>query len=318
MSLKQSVLKLGQSTGLFDATRKATSGHLRILGYHGLWVTPGLAYGGCTFIEPEQFASRMQRLKRSGYPVLPLGEAVERLAEGSLPDAAVVITIDDGWASTFTHMLPVLEALELPATLYATTWYSGRDLPVVNVAVAYLCSAAGRSAEDAASAIAHIEQLPVGDRLAALEQLGDALGIGRAWLDTRQFHLMSPAEIGEAKRRGLDIQLHTHRHVHVGREIDRLAAEIEENRAFLAQATGLNGVDFCYPSGDFHPDAPAILAAVGIRSATLVAEGLNAPGADPYTLRRLLDGRRVSDIEFDAYLAGALHFSAPISRLLAA
>jgi peptidoglycan/xylan/chitin deacetylase (PgdA/CDA1 family) len=318
MSLKQNVLKLGRSAGLFQATRKATAGHLRILGYHGLWVTPGFAFGDCTFITPEQFESRMERLKRSGRPVLPLGEAVERLAEDRLPEAAVAITIDDGWVSTFTHMLPVLEMLGLPATLYATTWYSGRDLPVVNVAVQYLYAASGRDEQEAERATAEIEQLPADERLDALKRLGTTLGVAETWLETRQFHIMSGDELAEAGRRGLDIQLHTHRHIDVGLEVERLAAEVEENRASLAAATGSDLTHFCYPSGTFHRDAPAVLAAAGIRSATLVTEGLNAPRADPYTLRRLLDGRRVSDVEFDAYLAGALHFAAPLRKLFPA
>ena len=318
MSLKQNVLRLGRSAGLFGAARRATAGHLRILAYHGLWTIPGYQFGDCTFIAPEQFEARMERLKRSGLPILPLGEAVERLAEGTLPEAAVAITIDDGWVSTYTHMLPVLERLELPATLYATTWYAGRALPVVNVAVQYLCAASGRPDADAETATAEIDALPVENRLPALRLLGERLGVDEAWLEGRQFNIMSAEEIGDAHRRGLDIQLHTHRHIDIGVDVATLPQEIAENRAFLATATGTEPVHFCYPSGTFHPDAPSHLAAGGVRSATLVTEGLNAPGADPFTLRRLLDGRRVSDVEFDAYLAGALHFTAPIRSLLAA
>jgi hypothetical protein len=52
-----------------------------------------------------------------------------------------------------------------------------------------------------------------------------------------------------------------------------------------------------------------LLAANGIRSATLTKTGLNAPGSDRYALRRFLDGRRVSDFHFDAYLNGLLHYA---------
>ena len=45
----------------------------------------------------------------------------------------------------------------------------------------------------------------------------------------------------------------------------------------------------------------------GIKSATLCDVGLNAPGRDPYALHRFLDGRSVSDVEFEAYMSGALH-----------
>jgi peptidoglycan/xylan/chitin deacetylase (PgdA/CDA1 family) len=316
MSSKQAILKLAKASGLAAAARRATAGRLRILCYHGLWVTPGHQFGDCLFIPPEQFEARMERVARSGLPVLPLGEAVERLAADSLPEAALVITIDDAWVSTFTHMLPVLERYGLPATLYATTWYSGRDLPVVNVAVDYLIDASGRRELDRDAAIADIEKLPALERLDALRAFGRALGVDEAWLETRQFNIMSGAELAEARRRGLDVQLHTHRHIDVASEVEALPGEIEENRAFL-EAAGVAGPfdHFCYPSGASHERAADLLAARGVRSATLVDQGINPPGADPFALRRFLDARHVGDAEFDAYLSGLLHYIEPVRRL---
>jgi peptidoglycan/xylan/chitin deacetylase (PgdA/CDA1 family) len=309
MTLKRAVLKTADAVGLATLARKATARQLRILCYHGLWVTPGPQYGECVFISPDQFAQRMERLKRSGRPVLPLGEAVERLAARDLPEAAVVITIDDGWVSTLTHMLPVLEALELPATLYATTWYSGRALPVVNVAVDYLIATSGRRDLSAQPVAAEIDALPLDQRLPALRAFGAGLGVDEAWLDTRQFNIMSAGELAEAQDRGLDVQLHTHRHIDIAASVDALPREIEENRNALRAALGDRPlVHFCNPSGSNHVRAQTHLAGAGIASATLVEEGLNPPDANPLALRRLLDGRRVSDVEFDAYLSGTLHF----------
>ena len=303
--------------GLAAVARRATRSQLRILCYHGVWVTPGFEFGNHIFIGADQFERRMARLKRSGRPVLPLGEAVERLVHDDLPDAAVAITIDDGWASTLTHMVPVLEAYELPATLYASTWYSGHDLPVVNVAADYLRTAAGRRDIDLPARIAEIEALPVEARLQALRDFGATLGVAEHWLERRQFSNMSAAEIAEAGRRGLDIQLHTHRHIDVTMRVDELPGEIADNRAFLSAATGEGRFEhFCYPSGRFHPRAPELLAASGVRSATTTERGLNAPGSDLYALRRFLDGRRVTNLQFDAYLSGLLHFTSRFSRLI--
>ena len=307
MFLKHTFLTMARSTGLDKVARKATRSRLRILAYHGLWVTPGFEFGNCMFIPPEQFERRMARLKESGLPVLPLAEAVERLDEGTLPDFAVAITIDDGWVSTHTHMLPVLERYALPATLYATTWYAGRELPVVNVAVQYLLAASGRTDVDGSAKIAEIEALPVGQRLAALRAFGAEVGVDEAWLETRQFNIMSAAELADAHRRGLDVQLHTHRHVEVDTQVEALPAEIEENRAWLRAAIGDHPFEhFCLPSGATHPEAKSLLAASGIRSATLATPGLNAPGTDPYALHRFLDARDISDAEFEAYLSGLL------------
>ena len=319
MAVKRTMLAVAERCGLAAVARRATARRLRILCYHGLWLTPGPAFGECTFILPSQFEQRMQRLKRSGRPVLPLAEAVDRLARDDLPDAAVAITIDDGWASTYTHMLPILEALGLPATLYATTWYSGRELPVVNQVVEYFRVVAGREAAEARARTRAIERLPVESRLEALRAYGRQCRVDEAWLECRQFHIMSPSELADASRRGLDIQLHTHRHIDVDRQVDELTREVAENRAFLREAVGDSRLEhFCYPSGSWHPRAGELLAASGVRSATLVDEGLNGPGANPLALRRFLDGRRVSDAEFDAYLSGTLHYLGRLRSLVAA
>lgn len=317
MSIKHTLLKAAPPTGLAALARLASGGALRILGYHGVWITPGHAYGNCTFIAPEQFERRMARLRRSGCPVLPLDEAVERLAARDLPRAAVVITIDDGWASTYTHMLPVLEAYELPATLYATTWYSAHQLPVINQVVDYLCEAAGRADIDRGQAIQAIECLPVDDRLAAVRAFGAGLGVAEDWLERRQFHNMTALDLADAQARGLDIQLHTHRHIDVTSRIDELDVEIADNHAFLQTATGAaHFAHFCYPGGGYHDRAGQMLTQTGIRSATLCDEGINPPGTNPHALRRLLDGRDVCDATFDAYLSGTLHYLDSARRLL--
>jgi peptidoglycan/xylan/chitin deacetylase (PgdA/CDA1 family) len=309
MAPKHALLTAARLSGLSALARAATASQLRILCYHGAWVTPGQNFGNCLFMAPHQFEARMARLKRSGRPVLPLGEAVARLAANDLPSAAVVITIDDGWVSTRTHMLPLLERYELPATLYATSWYAERDLPVINVAVDYLLAMANRRPEERAVAIRRIEALPEGDRLDALRALGRELGVSEAWLDGRQFHLMQGGELAECRDRGLEIGLHTHRHIDVAANIGRLDREVAENRDFLAAALGEQpSGHFCYPSGTYHRSAPALLAESGVESATLVAEGLNAPDANRYALRRFVDGRGVSQVEFDAYLSGTLHY----------
>ncbi|RYY37537.1 MAG: hypothetical protein EOP59_13765 [Sphingomonadales bacterium] len=310
MSAKSALLKAAALSGLAGLARRATAGQLRILCYHGLWLSPDAPFGNCLFMTPGLFDQRMRQLRQSGVPVLGLGEAVARLAADDLPPAATVITIDDGWASTHSHMLPILERYALRATLYAATWYSGRDLPVINVAVDYLLATAGRDRTGRAREIRRIEALPEADRLPALRAFGRSLGVDEAWLDRRQFHLMTPAELADAYARGLDIQLHTHRHIDVAANLGLLDAEIRENRAFLADAGIRGACHFCYPSGTFHALAPDLLAQSGVESATLVDEGLNASGADRYALRRFIDGPAVSSAEFHAYLSGSLEYLA--------
>jgi peptidoglycan/xylan/chitin deacetylase (PgdA/CDA1 family) len=333
--MKKAVLSLTRASGLSRLARAATARHLRVLCYHGLWVTPGFQYGDRLFMPPEQFERRMERLARSGRPVLGLEEAVEALARDRLPAGAVVITIDDGWASTYSHMLPVLERLKLPATVYVTTWYVEHQLAIVGKTVDYLLQATnaagidvdgrqtplGSIAEREALAqriAAGIDALSTIDaRAQALRSLSTNLGIDPdLWSGTRQFHLMTAADVADAARRGFDIQLHTHRHIDVNAAIDRLADEVSVNREKLSAIVGGRQAHFCYPSGTYHPRADMVLESLAVRSATLVEQGLNAPQANPYRLRRFLDGRSVSDAEFDAYLDGVLEYTDAAQRLV--
>ncbi|RYD95082.1 MAG: hypothetical protein EOP50_08545 [Sphingobacteriales bacterium] len=187
MTPKAALLKAAALSGLSGLARRATASQLRVLCYHGLWLGADKPYGNCLFMTPAMFEGRMRRLRQSGRPVLGLGEAVARLAADDLPPAAVVITIDDGWASTHSHMLPILERYELPATLYATTWYSGRDLPVVNVAIGHLLDAEQDGLSLADFTVFEIEErpLPVPEKGQVLISV-KAFGLNRSELMTRK------------------------------------------------------------------------------------------------------------------------------------
>jgi peptidoglycan/xylan/chitin deacetylase (PgdA/CDA1 family) len=342
---KSSVLTLMKAVGVFALARWLTRRSLRILCYHGVWETPGFAYGDRAFISPEQFAQRMHWLRESGYPVLPLDEAVTRLADGNLPSHATVITIDDGWASTATAMVPTLATLQLPATVYVTTWYLETQLPIFNKALDYVLQASPRLDVDLSGLERHSivgwgvvrlgsptqrlelalklyaamkESVPHGERVAVLRDVAAAADVDpQPWLDNRQFHLMRAEDIVFAAAQGVDVQLHTHRHIDVSTQIDDLAADVADNRLALqtiVPSAQLN--HFCYPSGTYHRQADTVLANLGVRSATLIESGINPPGSNPYRLRRFVDGRSVPQIEFEAYLAGVLHFvDLALSRL---
>lgn len=341
--MKQSLLRTAKMIRGFELARRATAGHLRVLAYHGVWTTPGFQFGNHLFITPEQFERRMLWVKKSRYAVLALDEAINALSADKLRHDCVVITIDDGWRSTYTRMLPVLESLGIPATVYVTTWYVDHRAPVANVALNYVLQRTtvpsiswrgrnglplGNSSQREATADElrrRLQELPtLPDRLEALREICRLAEVPvEPWWSDGQFHLMTREELGDAYRRGFDVQLHTHRHTSVASNIAALASEISENRRVLAEACGIDHfAHFCYPGGEYNPAAAGILMSAGIKSAMLCDVGLNAPGRDPYALHRFLDGRSVSDVAFEAYMSGALDIfhmiKAKIARSLGA
>jgi peptidoglycan/xylan/chitin deacetylase (PgdA/CDA1 family) len=85
---------------------------VRIFGYHRVSDDDDVFA-----VTPDAFRAHMELLRSSGVTVLPLHEALgllERPVEGQY----ACITFDDGYLDNLENALPVLEALELPATIF--------------------------------------------------------------------------------------------------------------------------------------------------------------------------------------------------------
>jgi peptidoglycan/xylan/chitin deacetylase (PgdA/CDA1 family) len=309
---KRAGLRLMRALGLFRLMRFLTGKGVRILCYHGAWLGRDNFPGDTMFMHGATFASRLDSLVRLGYPVIPLELAVAGLAGRSvLPRAAVVLTIDDGWYGFYRDMWPALSRLGLPATLYVDTEHLLSLRPVPHVMARYFARIAG---SDAATEIAATldRSRALEARLESAEALGTRLGLDVArYVDDRAFAYMTPAELGAAAADGLDIQLHTHHHTLGDFSAATVAAELGANRAALAHLLGRapdEFAHFCYPSGVHDPQVGPILARLGIASATTTDAGIAYPGADRYFLPRLLDGENLSQLEFEAELAGIGEF----------
>jgi peptidoglycan/xylan/chitin deacetylase (PgdA/CDA1 family) len=75
-------------------------------------------------VDLARFEAQMRYLKVQKIPVIPLARLVEHLQTGvSLPEQAVVITIDDGYKTAYTKAWPVLKRYKFPFTLFVYPRY---------------------------------------------------------------------------------------------------------------------------------------------------------------------------------------------------
>lgn len=95
---------------------------LTMLGWHRL----GGSKDGLTTTF-DDFRRHLDVLEEWGAVVLPLEEAHRRLAAGDLPERAVVLTFDDGYASIVEQAWPELCHRGMPATLYAVSGFAHAD-----------------------------------------------------------------------------------------------------------------------------------------------------------------------------------------------
>lgn len=189
----------------------------------------------------------------------------------SLKKINVVITFDDGYKSWITYALPILKALELPATFFITSGF------------------VGLSKEDEASFLSSkLSFTPTPQ--SREEGLDDE--------DIRKI-------VGE----GFAIGGHTLNHCILGHIRDRkqVEHEIVDDKMRLERISGVNIKYFAYPSGEYcNPeiDLVEVLKETGYRGAVTTVAGHNKIGSAPYLLHRELTRASMPKPVFKARVYG--------------
>jgi peptidoglycan/xylan/chitin deacetylase (PgdA/CDA1 family) len=316
--------------GLFQVCRRLFRHRLLILCYHGFELADEAAFMPGVFMRQATFARRMEALSAGGYNVLPLAEALEGLAAGTLPPNSVCLTIDDGFYSVLDKAAPILARYRYPSTLYVTSYHVEKQTPIFRLVIQYMF---WKTRQRKAIQIEHERWGVVGsfdlsneqdanrlcwrlidhgerlsdeqDRHLLCSEVGALLDVSyQEILDSRWAGLLSPAEIRQLYRSGMDIQLHTRRHRPSCSDKKRMKAELLENARDLHAILPRSYAHFCYPSGQWGQQHPEWLNEWGIASATTCDAGMNTASTNRLALYRVLDSESMPDIVFEAELAG--------------
>jgi len=342
MLIKRICLRLCKYAGLFRLARALTRQRLRILCYHGFAIGEEARARPGLFMSAATFSRRLHTITRMGMNVIPLQTALEAMNEGRLPAMSLVITIDDGFHSTFSIAIPLLREYGFPATVYVTSYYCVNQHPVFRLAVQHLFALTEQrslntsglleepaeerslgSAEDRDACAWDIirfgeQRDSEEERAGILRSLASRLEVDlEEVVRTRGLHIMSEEEVRKTADAGYDVQLHTHRH-RLPLDGEQILREIEDNRAVLAPLVRKPLVHLCYPSGVWSKGQFPWLEKAGIASATTCDVGLNDYRTPTLALRRFLDTEFVSAIEFEAELSGFMdllrQFLQPVFR----
>lgn len=328
-NLKSTALSTLRSGGVFSLAKRSRwrKQRLLILCYHGLSAHDEHEWSPHLYITPEHFRRRLACLRDMNATVLPLEEGLVRLSSGSLPETSVALTFDDGFVDFLDHGVPALEEFGFPCTLYLTTYYMRHRLPIVNLALDYILWKSkqefvrlpeqGIEKEMATRSYAERQRIvrqilrranerkldtPQRDELA--RSVAERLRVNyQEILDRRMVQILRPEEATRVSKRGIDIQLHTHRH-RTPMERDLFVREIQDNRRDIYEVTGKNPVHFCYPSGRYGLELLPWLKDCGVQSATTCERGLATRKTEPLLLPRVLDDSPTDLLRFQSFVSG--------------
>jgi peptidoglycan/xylan/chitin deacetylase (PgdA/CDA1 family) len=257
-------------------------------------------------VEPtiEQFGWQMELLSNYFNP-LSLPEALRLMDAGRLPERAVCVTFDDGYADNAHLAAPVLRKWNIPATIFIATKYLDGgimwndavielvkhseqqriDLSDSGLGVFYLNSE-NRKSICARSIIQHIKYRSPCERDDFISSLKEITG-AQLPVDL----MLSTAQVRALAAEGLEIGGHTDSHPILCSMQERQAREeIAKGKARLEEIIGSRLRFFAYPNGvpgkDYSPVHTKMVAESGFEAAVSTKPGVSDRKSDRMQLSR--------------------------------
>jgi peptidoglycan/xylan/chitin deacetylase (PgdA/CDA1 family) len=316
-TVRPNVWSLLRHAGVLAAWQGYTRRQIRVLSAHGVMDTDTPASWQPLWprIGVGQLAETLRLLQRY-YRFISLSDAADMLSgRREIEPNAIVLTFDDGYRNNFTHALPVLEQLGVPATFFLATglvgstqsyWIDRLDYAIqalrpkdraipINGGEVVLRFASRRTLADSyltlrrALKAHHGKDLDaVVDRLATEFEAEAGRRLADIIADDPWSAVMTWDEARRARARGVEIGSHTVDHLRlpfVGAEVAQ--QQLTDSRAAIARELGTRTIHLAYPNGDCDETVRQLAQQAGYGCAVTTSRGLNRGGDNLYELKRL-------------------------------
>ncbi len=244
------------------------------------------------------------RLLREFFNPLPLLEAIDRLQADELPDRAVCVTFDDGYADNASCALPILRRHSIPATMFVSTGFLNGGRMWNDSVIEALRLAGGDSLDLGEIGLGRFELVDFESRMNAAESIIGAIkhrdprdrlalvGEIEQRVDGLPGDLMMTDEqVKSLAGGGMTIGAHTVNHPILASVADDTAREeIRESKNYLESLVQDEVQLFAYPNGrpglDYSAGHPGMVRDLGFSAAVSTHWGVGIPESDRYQLPR--------------------------------
>jgi len=248
-------------------------------------------------------------LIRTAYLPMRLLDLVQAIKSRSIPKKAVVVTFDDGYADNFTRALPILEAAQIPATVFVAAghidsksefWWDELSRlilapptlpPTLSLNLEGECyTISTESMEQRRAAYAMLDEVikprPADIQNSVLEAIARWSGHNRILRD--EYRTMTNAELKQlANSKFIEIGAHTMNHPilpTLSPAVQR--EEVVNSRRCLQEILNQPIKSFAYPNGDFSDTTVDIVETAGFSASCTTMRGCVVPQDNPLKLRR--------------------------------
>lgn len=115
---------IGRLRRNIEGFRKKFASKAAILMYHRVLRKDADPWSLC--VSPQHFAEHLEILRKHAHPI-GLRQLVQAHQNGNMPDRAVAVTFDDGYADNLINAKPLLEQYSVPATVFVASGALGQE-----------------------------------------------------------------------------------------------------------------------------------------------------------------------------------------------
>jgi len=328
--MRHTLLAILHRLGVFAGLRWLYRHRILILCYHGGARGRQHRYNGMLFMQRATFAKRLDLLIARGLECMTLDDLLAACQAGARPPRAgrgprFVLTFDDGWSTTFSDLIPEVQSRGLSATIYLHTRPIVEQTPLRKVSWRYALWAdeSVRLGRDPLS----MDAWAMDDTKRSLEfradqlarqELDPALPAGETTDALFRYATRDRLQRTREEEPFVSLQAHGKDHCFVAASPESLRLNVTMCLEDL-ETLGLSPAQhYCYPSGQYDSQSGAVLADLGLKSATTCDPGWINPNnlGNRYYLPRFLDSERYSALEFEAEISGFMDIMRRLKRRL--
>lgn len=292
---------------IFQQTVGALSGHrannkLLVLTYHRVLADYDPVIDE---VDAVQFTRQMETLAEY-FNVVSLEDGLAQMKAGTLPSSSVCVTFDDGYRDNYDVALPILSALNLPATFFIATGYLGDGIMWNDVVRQTIKTTSlkkldlqefslGKVSIDSEQKkvqiieklLGHIKYNQVDRRIELVNRLKEI-----AQVKITERLMMTEHEVNELSRAGMEIGGHTVNHpILTCADEDEARDEIVQGKQFLEELIGKKLKFFAYPNGqagkDYNEKHMRLVEQAGFNAALTTNNGVIDKDSGEFDLPRI-------------------------------